>query len=120
MPNIVSIAIVKTWETCERTRYYVELTTDEGFSTTPCCHSTGSVHKTLDGQTKAIPGLSIEEARSRALYDADDWSDLLGIPVDPFEDDGVIHTPKNPMRRFTTRRVLDERRRIKDAANSGD
>lgn len=102
MQRIVGIRVYRTTESCERTSYYVELRTDEGFTKTPDCHVTGSVY------TKGV-GLSVEEARDRALTDAADWSDLLGIPVDPYEEEGVVHEPSFPLEIYTTQRELAAR-----------
>lgn len=102
MHRIVAIRVYRTTESCERTSYYVELRTDEGFTKTPDCHRTGSIY--TQGE-----GLSIEEARDRALSDAADWGDLLGIAVDPYEEDGEIHAPSFPLEIYTTQRELAER-----------
>lgn len=108
MPQITAIRVVSLWETCQRTTYWVELETDEGFTKTPDCHRTGSVYTNFEG-------LSKEEARERALIDAHQWSDFLGIPVEPYVEDGVIHEPAMKLEPYTTRRILDERRRAKQA-----
>ncbi len=100
--KIVSIAVKKMYETCERTTYSVDVTTDEGFEMTVAGHATGSVY--TNGE-----GLSIEEARERALCDAADWGDFLGIQPDDFIEDGVVKKPTFEMRRYETRRALRRR-----------
>lgn len=102
MKKIVRIRVFKTWESCERTTFYVELTTDEGFTMTPRSWATGSIYTNHEG-------LSIEEARDRALTDANEWGDFLQITVEPYEEDGVIYTPSFPLELYTTRRELAER-----------
>ena len=107
---IVAISVVRLTESCRRTTYYVRLTTDEGFTTEPVSHCTGHEHM-QDGELVVVPGLSAADALQRALYDAGDWSDLLGIPVDPYEEDGQIVVPTmRPRRRFEMKRMLDARR----------
>ena len=101
--SIVRIRVISMWESCNRTTFYVELTTDEGFTMTPCGHATGSDY--TDGK-----GLSIGEARDRALTDAGTWGDFLGIAPDPFLVDGQEAKPIMPMELYTTRRVLAARR----------
>jgi len=100
--TIVKIRVFKTWESCERTTYYVELLTDEGFTMTPCGHATGSVYTDHKG-------LSKDEARDRALCDAAEWGDFLGIEPEPFEEDGEVHTTSFKLQTYTTRRKLAER-----------
>lgn len=102
-PNsIVRIRVTSMHESCNRTTFYVELTTDEGFTMTPCGHATGSDY--TDGQ-----GLTIEEARDRAVTDAGTWGDFLRITPEPLIMDGVEIMPRVPMDLYTTRRVLAER-----------
>lgn len=108
--RIVGIRVVRTWETCERTTFYVELETDEGFTMTPLSHRTGS-------ERPKIEGLSVEEARERALIDADTWGDFLGIVPEPFTHDGVAYAPSMTMRPYETRRVLAERRKAKSGTS---
>lgn len=102
MNKIVKIRITRMWETCNRTTFYVELETDEGFTMTPSGHATGSDY--TNGE-----GLSVEEARDRALIDAADWSDFLQIPVEPYVEEGVTYEPNMRFSRYTNRRVLAER-----------
>lgn len=104
MPNqIVRIRVFSTYESCERWTFYVELTTDEGYSITPSGHATGSLY--TNGK-----GLSIEEARDRALMDAHQWADFLGLTVEPFVVDGVTIEPSMKFGTYTTRRKLAKRR----------
>jgi hypothetical protein len=102
MQQIVSIRVFSTHESCERTTYYVELITDEGFTMTPCGHATGSIY------TDHV-GLSKEEARERALCDAADWGDFLQIEPEPLVEDGDVIEPEFKFTRYTIRRKLRER-----------
>lgn len=102
MQKIVSIRVFKTWETCERTTFYVQLTTDEGFTMTPCSHRTGSIYTNFEG-------LSVDEARDRALMDAHEWSDFLKIDLEPYVEEGVTYEPSMTLNTFTTRRTLRDR-----------
>lgn len=100
MRKIVRVAVTKMYESCERTTFFVQLTTDEGYSITPESYCTGSVYG---------PGLEIAEARDRALTDAGTWADLLELKVEPYSEDGATHQPSMPMEIYTTRRVLKAR-----------
>jgi hypothetical protein len=97
MSKIVSIRVFSTYESCERTTYYVELTSDEGFTMTPCSHATGSIYTDH-------AGLSKEEARERALIDAADWGDYLNIEPEPLVEDGVVIEPTFKFQKYTLRR----------------
>ncbi len=108
--RIVSISVVRFTESCKRTTYYVRLTTDEGFTTEPVSHRTGHEY-VEDGQRVVVPGQSAAEALVAAFSSADHWSDLLGIPVDPYEEDGVVVEPPTPVvRRFEMQRKIAARR----------
>lgn len=110
---IIRVAIVRMTESCERTTYYVRLVTDEGYTIEPNSHRTGHAYME-DGVRVEVPGLSIEEARARTFYDAGDWADLLGLSVDPYEEDGVTHGPTmRPRRRFEMQRTMATRRAAK-------
>lgn len=111
LKTIIAIRVFKMWETCERTTYYVELTTDEGFTMTPSGHATGSIY--TNGQ-----GLSIEQARDRALIDAASWGDFLGIEVEPYIEDDITHTPSMTLNTYSTRRILKERSAAKSKAKA--
>lgn len=113
MHRIVAIRVVRMWETCERTTFYVELTTDEGFTMTPACFRTGS-------ERPKVEGISVEEARDRALVTADTWGDFLGLAPEPFVHEGVTYTPRMTMRPYETRRVLAERRQAGHPQTSED
>lgn len=103
-PNkIVRVRVTSMWESCNRTTFYVELTTDEGFTMTPCGHATGSDY--TNGE-----GLTIEEARDRAVTDAGTWGDFLRITPEPFMVDGAEIKPSVPLNFYTTRRELAKRR----------
>lgn len=101
--KIVRIRVFSTWETCERTTFFVELTTDEGMSMTPASYRTGSLYTNFEG-------LGLAEARDRALIDAHEWGDFLGVTVEPFVMEGVTIEPSMTMKTFTTRRELKARR----------
>lgn len=103
MNKIVRIHITSMFETCNRTTFYVQLTTDEGFEMTAAGHATGSDY--TNGK-----GLSIEEARDRALIDAADWGDFLGIVPEPFLVDNEVIEPSMTFDRYDTRRKLRERK----------
>lgn len=99
MHRIVRISVLRTYESCERHTYYVRVETDEGFTKEVESHRTGSVY--TNGE-----GLSIEEARDRALIDAATWGDFLGIEPEPYVADGVTHQPSMTFDFYTTRRKL--------------
>jgi hypothetical protein len=113
---IVGISVMRMTETCERTTYYVRLTTDEGFSTEPSSHRTGHAY-VEDGVRVEVPGIAAAEALQRALWDAADWSDLLGLPVTPYEEDGrVVEPTMRPRNRFSMQRTMAARRRERERA----
>jgi hypothetical protein len=104
--RVVSIRVVRGYESCERTSYFVELKTDEGLTMTPTCMRTGSVQLGPDGERVVVPGMSIGEARDRALMEAADWGDFLMIDVEPYFEDGVRHEPSFLQEIYTTQREL--------------
>ena len=106
--KVVGIRVVRLWESCDRTTF-VELVTDEGMTMTPQSFRTGS-------ERPKIEGISVEEARDRALNTADTWGDFLGIVPEPFEHDGVVHEPHMTMRPYETRRILAARKAARNAA----
>jgi hypothetical protein len=118
MRKIVQVSVVRMDESCERTTYFVRLTTDEGFHTEPCGHRTGSVH-VVDGERIVTPGLDIKEALQRALSDAGDWADLLEIEMTPYEEDGVVQKAAWNRNRFTMQRLFDKRRAERETTSSG-
>ncbi|MGA1853004.1 hypothetical protein VH570_19405 [Sphingobium sp. HT1-2] len=101
--SIEAIRIYPMWETCQRTTFYVDLVSDEGFTITVASHRTGSVYTNFEG-------LTLEEARDRALIEADTWGDFLGIAPTPYIHDGVTYQPSMTMRPYETRRVLAARK----------
>lgn len=117
MRKIVQVSVVRMDESCERTTYFVRLTTDEGFHTEPCGHRTGSVH-VVDGERIVTPGLDIEEALQRALSDAGDWADLLEIEMTPYEEDGVVQKAAWDRNRFTMQRLIDKHRAERQETSS--
>ena len=111
-PNsITAINIYSLWESCQRTTFYVDLLSSEGFTITVASHRTGSVYTNFEG-------LSLEEARERALIDADTWGDFLGIVPQPYTADGVTYEPSMVMRPYSTQRILAARR--KERGSLGD
>lgn len=100
---ITEIRIYHMWESCQRTTFYVDLVSTEGFTITVASHRTGSVYTNFEG-------LTLEEARDRALIEADTWGDFLGIKPNPYTADGVACEPSMLMRPYETRRVLAARR----------
>ncbi len=108
--HVVSVSVVRMTESCRRTTYYVRLTTDEGFTIEPSSHCTGHEY-VEDGRTVVVPGIDAGTALQRALYDAGDWSDLLRIPVTPYEEDGIVVEPSlRPRHRFEKQRRMRARR----------
>jgi hypothetical protein len=105
--SIVRIRVFRMDESCERTTFFVELKTDEGFTMTPCCHRTGSVY--TNGE-----GLSVEEARDRALTEALEWGDLLRMTVEPYAEDGVTYESSFPLETYTTQRAIAAERSAAD------
>lgn len=103
MANITRIGIMKTYESCERTSFYVMLTSDEGFTMTAASHRTGSIYTNHEG-------LSIEEARDRALIDAANWADFLQIEADPFIEDGKPVEPSMTFDSYAIQRRLASRK----------
>jgi hypothetical protein len=109
--SITKIRVFKMEESCKRTTFFVELTSDEGFTITPCSHCTGHEHRGLDGKMVQVPGLSIEEARNRALIEAATWADFLRTTPEPYlDEDGGTVSPKMHYLPYETRRVLAQRR----------
>ena len=105
MSVITSVVVRSMYESCERTTFYVMLLSDEGFDMTAASHRTGSIYTNHEG-------LSIEEARDRALIDAANWGDFLQIEVEPFLDaDGNTVEPSMTFDSYTIRRELAERRK---------
>lgn len=100
MRQIVKVHVCKMTESCERTTYIVHLTNDEGFVYEPDSYASHCIYNDLDG-TK---GLSVEEARDRALTTAADWADFLELEVTPFYEDGVLHEPMMTFERYTGQR----------------
>ncbi len=99
MNKIVRIYVSHMYESCERHTFYVVAKTDEGFTKEVEGHCTGSVYTNHEG-------LSIEEARDRALIDAATWGDFLNIDPDPFVMDGKTHEPSMKFNTYTYRRKL--------------
>ena len=97
--RIASVSVFKTYESCERHTFYVRLTNGEGFSIEPMSYATGSVYTNHEG-------LSIDEARDRALIDAADWADFFGLSPEPYLEDGKRFEPLMTFNRYTTRRAI--------------
>ena len=97
--RIASIGVYSMHESCERTTFYVRATTSEGLTKDVDSHRTGSIY--TNGE-----GLSIEEARDRALIDAATWGDFLGIEPEPYVDAaGVKHEPSMEFRTYEYQRA---------------
>lgn len=112
MSQIVSISVYSAYESCERTTFYVRVTTDEGLTKDVEGHRTGSIY--TNGE-----GLSIEEARDRALIDAATWGDFLGIEPEPFVDGaGVAHRPSMKISTYGCQRDLEMRRASRNATTT--
>lgn len=103
MRHFVKISVMSMYETCERTTFYVQLETDEGFTMTAASFATGSIY--TNGE-----GLSIDEALDRALITAADWGDLLEIEPEPFSLMHGVVEPSMKFDRYTHRRELKERK----------
>ena len=101
--KITKVRVFSTYESCERTTFYVELTTEEGFTITPDSFRTGSVYTNHEG-------LSIDEARDRALMQAGMWCDLLKLLVEPYVEDGKVIEPSMALNIYETQRVLADRK----------
>lgn len=84
-------------ESCERTTYYVRATTDEGLTKEVDAHRTGSIY--TNGE-----GLSVDEARDRALIDAHTWADFLGIEAEPYVENGVTYAPSMTLSTYSYQR----------------
>jgi len=109
MSVITSVVVRSMYESCERTTFYVMLLSDEGFDMTAASHRTGSIYTNHEG-------LSIEEARDRALIDAANWGDFLQIEPTPFLDaDGNTVEPSMTFDSYTMRREMAERKKDKPA-----
>ncbi len=95
--DIKRVRVLKMWETCERTTFFVELTNDAGETITPEAFATGSVYTNHEG-------LSIEEARDRALIQVVTWAAFFGIKPEPYVDDGVAHEASMTLHHYGERR----------------
>ena len=103
--QVVKIRVTRYWESCERTTFYVELETDEGFTMQVAGYATGSVYTNHEG-------LSVGEARDRALIDAADWGDFLGIEPEPYADPstGQFCLPSMTFDKYSNQRAMAEKR----------
>ena len=111
MHKIVKIHVFSMYESCERTTFFVRVTTDEGMTKEVEAHQTGSTY--TNGE-----GLSIEEARDRALIDAATWGDFLGIDVDPFTgEDGTVIEPSMTFDSYTMKRYFEATRLDKNTVD---
>jgi hypothetical protein len=79
MKNITRVSITKMTESNQRTTYFVTLVNCLDQVITPAAFSTG---------TGAVKGLSVKEARDRALIEAHEWAGFLGLTAEPFVEDG--------------------------------
>lgn len=116
MRHIVKVDVYRMTETCNRTTYFVRLTTDEGFTLDPEAHRSHCDYDDMNGTT----GLSIEKARDYALMTAASWADFLDIPVTPYYEDGVLYEPSMLFESYTMQReerAEDEARAAESAAS---
>ena len=97
MTSIVKVQVVRMHESCQRTTYLVELTTQEGFSMTPSAFATSSVYTDFVGPT-------LEEARDRALIEAAEWADFLNLTVQPYSEGGIVIEPSMTLETYTSQR----------------
>ncbi len=93
MRQIIKIRVMQLRET-DRTTFYVVAETDEGLTRSVDHFRTG--------------GLSIKEARDRALISAADWGDFLQIEPEPFIMGGVRYEPSMKLEIYTTMRELKD------------
>jgi hypothetical protein len=100
MRRIVRVDVYRTYETCDRTTYYVRLTTDEGFTMDPESFASHCVYDDMAGRK----GLSVEEARDRALTTAHEWADFLQLEVTPYVEKGVTYEPLMTFDTYAMRR----------------
>ncbi|MEG3175859.1 hypothetical protein U1872_06425 [Sphingomonas sp. RB3P16] len=91
--RIVKIEVFSMYESCERTTFCVRAITDEGLTKEVDGHRTGSIY--TNGE-----GLSVEEARDRALIDAATWGDFLGLKPEPFIVDDVVIEPSTHFKTY--------------------
>lgn len=104
MRHIVKIDIFRMTESCDRTTYFVRLTTDEGMTMTPSSFASHCLYDDIAGRQ----GLSVTEARDRALTEAHEWGDFLEIEVTPYREDGITYEPSLPFETYTMRRESGE------------
>ena len=97
MHRIVKIYVLQLYESCERHTFYVVAATEDGMTKEVEGHQTGSIYNNHQG-------LSLEEARDRALIDAATWGEFLGIEPEPFIKDGVTYAPSMKFHFYDRRR----------------
>ena len=114
MRRIVKVDVYRMYESCERTTFYVRLTTDEGFTLDPESFRSHCMYDDMNG-TK---GLSIEEARDRALTSAHDWADFLQLKVTPYVEDGITYEPLMTFDKYTMEREERAEEAARAAASS--
>ncbi len=100
MRRIVKVDVYRMYESCERTTYFVRLTTDEGMTLDPESFASHCIYDDIEGRK----GLPVAEARDRALTMAHEWADFLQLEVTPYEEDGVVHEPLMTLDTYTMRR----------------
>jgi len=100
MRRIVRISVHRMSETCDRITFFVRTTTDEGFDMDVSSFASHCIYDDLRG-TK---GLSVAEARDRALTTAHMWADYLELAVEPYVEDGVVYQPEMTFDTYAMRR----------------
>jgi len=97
---VVKVDVYRMTESCERTTYFVRLTSDEGLTKDADSFASHCIYDDMNG-TKGLP---VEEARDRALTTAADWADFFKLEVTPFYEDGVLHEPLMTFDIYTAQR----------------
>jgi len=114
MRNIVKVDVYRMTESCQRTTYFVRLTTDEGFTLDPEAHRSHCIYDDMNGTT----GLPVETARDQALTTAANWADFLDLPVTPYYEDGVLYEPLMTFESYTMQREEAAEDAAREAASS--
>jgi len=100
MRNIVKVDVYRMHESCERTTFFVRLTSDEGFTKDVDSFASHCIYDDMNGTR----GLPVAEARDRALTTAADWADFLDMPVTPYVEEGVTYEPLMTFECYTAQR----------------
>jgi hypothetical protein len=114
MRRPVKVDVYSMYESCKRTTFFVRLTTDEGMTMDPESFASHSIYNDMDGTV----GLTVEEARDRALTSAHEWADFFQLEVTPYYEEGVLYEPLMTFDTYTMRR--EEAAEDAAAAVAGD